>query len=209
MNKKIWLVIAAGITAILVVALLGAIFVFPVRTVLANALVGPGGAGTPPWWGAWHTGWGNGSGITLPPQLQGLASIPSGQRFAHFTGAQLSLKDENGKPLTIDVVPGVVTAASPTSLAIAANDGSAQTFTLNDQTVIHRMASSPPAAPGTPAAGIPAAGIPAASPSLQKDTQVVVVTLNHSPTAAAVLAAGPSGFGSPGGWWGRWAAGGK
>jgi hypothetical protein len=205
MNKKIWFVIAAGITAILVIALLGAIFVFPVRTVLANTLVGPGGAGTPPWWGAWHAGWGNGSAITLPPQLQGLASIPSGQRFAHFTGAQLSLKDENGNPLTISIIPGVVTAASPTSLAIAANDGSAQTFTLNDQTVIHSMAPSTPAAAGTPAAGTPAAGTPAASPSLQKDTQVVVVTLNHSATATAVLAAGPSGFAWPGGsgGWGK------
>lgn len=195
MNKKIWFVIAAGITAILVIAVLGAIFVFPVRTVLANTLAGPGGTRTPPWWGGWHAGWGNNSGIALPPELQGLASIPSGQRFAHFTGAQLSLKDENGKPLTISIIPGVVTAASPTSLAIAANDGSAQTFTLNDQTVIHSMAPSTPAAAGTPAA----------STSLQKDAQVVVVTLDNSATATAVLAAGPSGFGWPGGWgwWGK------
>jgi hypothetical protein len=194
MNKKIWLVIAAGITAILVIALLGAIFVFPVRTVLANTLAGTGGAGTPPWWGAWHAGWGDSSAFTLPPELQGLASIPSGQRFAHFTGAQLSLKDENGKPLTIDLIPGVVTAASLTSLAIAANDGSAQTFTLDDQTVIHRMAPS-----------TPSAGTPTTSPSLQKDAQVVVVALNHSATATVVLVAGPSGFGSPGrwGWWGK------
>jgi hypothetical protein len=198
MNKKIWFGIAASVTAILVIAVLGAVFVFPVRTVLANTLAGPGGAGTLPWWGGWHAGWGNGLAITLPPQLQGLASIPSAQRFEHFTGAQLSLKDENGKPLTIHVIPGVVTAASPTSLTLAANDGSAQTFTLNDQTVIHRMAFSTSSTASTPAAGASAA-----SPSLQKDTQVVVVTLDNGAIATAVLAAGPSGFGWPGawGWW--------
>jgi hypothetical protein len=189
MNKKIWFGIAASVTAILVIAVLGAVFVFPVRTVLANTLVGPGGAGTPPWWGAWHTGWGNGSGITLPPQLQGLASIPSGQRFAHFTGAQLSLKDENGNPLTISIIPGVVTAASPTSLAIAANDGSAQTFTLNDQTVIHSMASSTPAAAGTPAA----------SPSLQKDTQVVVAPSTTAPQPPPSWLPDPQASHGPGG----------
>jgi hypothetical protein len=195
MNKWFWFPIALGVTAILLVAVLVVFFAFPARTVLANTLAGRGITSGPPWWGAWQGGWGNGSGFNLPPALQGLTSIPSDQRFDHFVGAQVNLKDENGHPLTIKVIPGKVTAESTTSLTLAANDGSTQTFTLNDQTMIHSMRALTPAATGTPSA----------STLLQKDTQVMVVTLNNSTTATAVIAAGSSGFGwpGPGGWWGR------
>ena len=192
MKKRFGFLMAVGITAILLVAVLGAIFLFPARTVLANTLFGGRIANTPPGWGAWHAGWGNDSGFNLPPALQGLVSIPSDQRFDHFIGAQVNLKDQNDQPLTINVIPGKVTAESGTSLTIATNDGSTQSFTLNDQTMIHSRAASTPAATGTPGP----------STALQKDTQVVVVTLDNSTTATAVIAAGPSGFGWSGhrGW---------
>lgn len=195
MNKKIWLPIVIGITALLLITVLGAIFVFPVRTALANTLVGRGIGSVLPWWSGWHGGPDHGSGITLPAQLQSLASIPSAQRFDHFMGAQVNLKDEQNQPLTVNIIPGKVTSASTTSLTIAANDGSSPTITLNDQTMIHSETAATPAATGTPAALSP----------LQKDDQVIVVTLNGSRIATAVLAVSPSGFGWPGqgGWWGR------
>ncbi len=192
MTKRIWFAITAGAVGLLLVAVLVGIFVSPVQRVLANSLLGNGPVGGPPWAQMWHGGQGNGSGFTLPRELQGLASIPAGQRFAHLVSAQVNLTDQNNQPLTIHVIPGKVTASSATGLTIAANSGGNQTFTLNDQTMIHAGAASAPAATGTPAAS--------AAPKNGDD--VVVVTLNNSTTATAVLAGWPMGAGwsGHGGW---------
>jgi hypothetical protein len=194
MKKSFWLSMVVGVALILLVALLVAIFVPPVQTVLANTLSGNTPAGGPPWARMWHGGWGNGSGFALPAELQGLTSIPADQRFAHFDGVQINLKDQNNHPVTVNVIPGKVTASSATSLIIAANSGGTQTFTLNNQTMIHAMAASTPAPAATPAS----------STALQKGDDVVVVTLNNNTTATAVLAGGTTGFRWPGygGWWG-------
>ncbi len=193
MKKRFWFAMAAGIAAILVVAVLVALFGPPVQTGLASAISGNSPAGGPPWARMWHGGWGNGAGFTLPPELQGLTSIPANQRFDHFVDVQVNLKDQNNQPISINVIPGKVTASSATSLTIAANSGGDQTFTLNKQTAIHAMAATPVAT-----------GTPSASTGLQKGDDVVVVTLNHSTTAVAVLAGNPSGFAWPGhtGGWG-------
>jgi hypothetical protein len=109
-----------------------------------------------------------------------------------LVGVQINLKDQNNQPLTINVIPGKVTASRASSLTIAVNNGSTQSFTLNNQTMIHGMPGATPALAGTPQAPT----------VLPKDSDVVVVTLNNSTTAMAVLASGPEGFAwpGPGGW---------
>ncbi len=187
MKKSFWLGMAAGAAVLILVALV-AFFVSPVPRVLAS-FSGNGIAGGLPWAQMWH---GSGPGFRLPAELQGLTSIPANQRFAHFEGAQVNLKDQNNQPLTINVIPGKVTASSATSLTIAANSGKTQTFTLNIQTIIHAGTASP----------VPT-GTPSASNSLKNGDDVIVVTLNNSNTATAVISGGPAGFGGSGhgGWW--------
>ncbi len=184
MRNKVWLPIVVGVAALLVGAVAGAIFSSPVTTALASTLTSGG-----PWHGGGHR---SSAGFTLPPELKNMMSIPANQRFDHFAGAQVNLKDQNNQPLTINVIPGKVADVSTTSLSITANSGSAQTFTLNGQTMIHSIADRT----STPQA------TPAASTSLQKGDDVVVVTLNSSTTATAVIAGSSSGFAMPGrgGW---------
>ena len=98
----------------------------------------------------------------------------------------------DGPPFTVAVTPGTVTAASATSLTIAANDGSSRAFALDDKTAIHGQAarSVDQAQPRTLAAG----------------DKVVVVVLDNAPAATAVLAGvdGSHAGGPPwgrGGWW--------
>jgi hypothetical protein len=151
--KWFWFPLAVVATSLALVVALVAIIAFPARAALASAL----GASTAWTGGPWHSGpWANGAGFTLPPELQGLGDVPPDQRFGHFVGAQISLKDKDGKPLTITVTPGTATAASATSLTLAANDGTTKTFALNDQTMLRgkrtaggSQANSPAIASGT------------------------------------------------------------
>lgn len=192
MKKSLWFVLGAVTAGILLITV--ALFVSPVSTVLASSISGNRSFG-PPWAQMWQQGgWpGNGAGFRLPPELQGLTSIPANQRFSHFIGAQINLKDQNNQPLTINVIPGKVTASSGTGLTIAANSGTSQTFTLNSQTIIH----AGQAATSTPT------GTSSASTNLKNGDAVIVVALNNSNTATAVMDGGSDGFASPGhpGWW--------
>jgi hypothetical protein len=120
-----------------------------------------------------------GPGANLPPELQGLADLPAGERFAHFTGVQVNLKDKDNKPMTVHVTPGVATAASATSVTLAANDGTTKTFAITSATMTRSQAA------------------------VAQGDQVIVVTLNDDTTARAVMDAGKDGFnhgpGGPGG----------
>jgi hypothetical protein len=155
--------IAVGLTSLaLVVALVGAGGLL-VGSALAN---GPF-AGAGPWgpWGAGHGGWQN---TTLPPELAGLAGVPAGERFAHFRGVRVQLTDKDNKPLTVDVTPGTATSVTPTSLTIAANDGSTRSFALDDKTIVHGKSRD--------------------ATAIGQGDKVVVATLNNSTTATAVMA---------------------
>ncbi len=200
MKKAIAITLSIVAGAIAVIAIVGAIFFYPVGSAVASAITGAA-AGGPPWAGGWHNGgWGGGQGFNLPPALQGLASIPANQRFDHFTGVQVNLKDQNNNPMTINVVPGKISASSGSSLTVSLNKGGSQTYGIDSQTIIHAAGASRPAASGTPAP----TPTQAPSASLQNGDEVIVVTLNDSSTATAVIAAGPNGFGrGPGGWWGH------
>ncbi len=171
--------IAVGVTSLVLVAAIGGAGLLAVRSVLASSPVATFATiASGPWVGGPH--------LQLPPQLQGLTSLPADQRFAHFDGVQVNLKDQNNNPLTINVTPGTVTSASKTSLSITANDGSAKTYTLSSSTAIH---------------GLPPQGSAQGSqPTIAKGDKVVVVTVNSDTTPMAVVDGGPNGFsGGPGG----------
>jgi hypothetical protein len=182
--------VAVGLTSLVLVAAIGVAGFLAVRSATANA---PWMAGAP--FGSYQ-GLG-GQNLQLPPEIQGLRDVPPSELFGHFAGVQVSLKDKDNKPFTLNVVPGTVTAADAGSLTIAANDGTTKSFTLNEQTVIRSKQAQP--------------GSQAASPSPASGDQVVVVTLNNETTARAVIDGGKDGFtaggfGGPQGWggWGPW-----
>ncbi len=173
--------IAVAATSLALVAVLGGMALVGARAALANAPWGIGFGG--PGLGGDHFA------AHLPPELQGLKDLPASERFAHFTGAQLSLTDKDNRPLTINVTPGTATAVSATSLTVAANDGTTKTFTLDNDTLIR----------GKTVQG----GGRSTQANLAKGDKVVVVTANGSATARAVMNGGADGFGPRGhGPWG-------
>jgi hypothetical protein len=177
--KWFWFPAAVLATSVVLVAALAAFVIPPVGIALASTL----GVGGPANAGPWRGGpWGNGAGFSLPPQLQGLADVPADQRFSHFVGVQLSLKDKDNKPVTVNVTPGTVTAASASSLTLAANDGTTKTYALDDKTMVHGVSTV-----ATPTSGTIA-------PTLTNGDNVVVVTLDNNATATAVVDGGPHGF---------------
>ena len=173
--KRFRFPIAVAVTSLALVVALFAAGGLLVGNALANHswYGGPGDL-----WSGRHE---SGAGFALPPELMGLRDLPPGERFAHFQGVQVNLSNRENKPLTVNATPGTATEVSATSLTIAANDGSTKTYALDDKTIIHRK----------PAQG----GATATAPNLAKEDKVVVVTLNNSSTATAVLVVGPDGFG--------------
>jgi hypothetical protein len=109
-------------------------------------------------------------GWNLPPELASLKDVPAGERFAHFKGVNVNLTDKDGKPIALTVTPGVATSVSATSLTIAGNDGASHTYALNDQTMSHGKA-------------------------VANGGDVVVLTIDNSPTATAVVGANPTDWG--------------
>jgi hypothetical protein len=148
-----------------------------VGSVLAAGGPWSSGWGGPPW--ARHDA-GHAAGWQLPPELAGLTDLPAAERFGHFRGVQLQLTDKNNQPLTVDVTPGTATVSNSTSLTVATNDGSTRTYTLDASTKVHGRS-----------AGQNAQSSP---PSVAQNDKVVVVTLNKSTTATAVMVLGPDGF---------------
>ena len=119
----------------------------------------------------------------LPPELQGLEQLPPAERFKHFSGAQINLKDKDNKPLAVNITPGTVSAVSDSSLTLAANDGTSKTFALDGQTVIR----------GKPDMSTP--GNRPSATTLKQGDMVVVVTKNSDTTAKFVVSSGTEGFG--------------
>lgn len=131
-------------------------------------------------------------GHAIPPELQGLEQLPPAERFKHFNGAQISLKDKDNNPLTVNVTPGAVNAVSSTSLTLAANDGSTKTFTLNGDTVIRRKPDANDQ------------NVKPTATTLKQGDLVAVVTKNNETTAKFVMSGGAEGFGGPRGGRGPW-----
>jgi hypothetical protein len=179
--KWFWFPVAVLATSIVLVAALVAFAVPPVGIALASTIGVGGPSSTAPWQGG---PWGSGSHFTMPSELQGLADVPADQRFAHFIGVQLNLKNKDNQPVTVNVTPGTVTTASASGLTLAANDGTTKTYVLNAKTMMH----------GTS----PSASGPTSATTLANGDNVIVVTLDNSTTVMAVIDGGPHGFSWPG-----------
>ena len=188
--------IAVAVTSLALVAIAGvfAVLTTPIGA-LAASFYGKDGVASVPWMGGRSFGpHGFGpQGIEMPPELQGLGDLPPAERFAHFVGVQVNLKDKDNKPFTITVTPGTVTTVSANSLTIVANDGITKTFALNGTTVTH----------GKPVQG----GSQATQQSPTSGDKVIVITANDDQTAKAVIDIGngdfgPGGFGGPP--WAHW-----
>ena len=164
--------LAVAVTALALVAVLVGAGGLLVGSALANGPLSGGFSGGPWTSVSGHPGW---QGSSLPPELAGLASVPAGERFAHFQGVRVQLTDKDNKPLTVDVTPGTATSVTPTSLTLAGNDGASHTFSLNDKTILHT-----------------------GSAAIAQNDKVVVVALNNSTTATAVVAVNEDGFGPHG-----------
>ena len=167
-------------TSLLLVIGIGAVGVYAVSNVLASEF-GP--------FGAFHGGPFGGpfADHALPPELQGLEQLSPTERFKHFSGAQVSLKDKDNQPLTINVTPGTVNTVSATSLTLAANDGSTRTYALDDKTVIR----------GKPDMSTP--GNRPTATTLKQGDLVAVVTKRNETTARFIMSGGTEGFGPGGG----------
>jgi hypothetical protein len=119
----------------------------------------------------------------LPPEFQGMQNLTPAERFGHFGGAQINLTDKDGKPFVVNITPGKVTTSSASSLTVAANDGTAKTYTIDGTSVIR---------------GKPDMSTPGNSPapvSLKQGDLVVVVSKAGEPTARFVMDGGAEGFG--------------
>ena len=131
--------------------------------------------------------------VFLAPRVfAGGAPWGAGDGAPWARGAGSPFPRPDGPPFTVAVTPRTVTAASATSLTVAANDGSSRTFALDGKTAIH---------------GTAAGGADQAPPrTLAAGDKVMVVVLDNAPPATAVLADvdGSHAGGPPwgrGGWW--------
>ncbi len=171
-------------TSLVLVLGIGAVGYYTVSTALAQTF-GPFGGGGP---FASHA---------IPPEFQGFEQMSPAERFKHFNGVQISLKDKDNKPLTVNVTPGTVSAVNATSVTLAANDGSSKTFAIDDKTEVK---------------GKPDPSSQNAKPtntSLKQGDLVVVVTKDSETTARFIMSGGAQGFGPRGGhgpWGGPWGA---
>jgi hypothetical protein len=127
------------------------------------------------------------AGHAIPPELQGLEQLPPAERFKHFSGAQITLKDKNNQPMTINATPGTVSTVSATSLVLTANDGTTKTLVIDDKTIVR----------GKPDMSAP--GSQPAATTLKQGDMVVAITKNNETTAKFVMNAGTEGFGPHGG----------
>ena len=164
---KRFLIPVAGLGAALILA----VGIFAAGGLAATSALASGAFmnGGGPWMGradwAGHADW----AAQLPPELRGLGDIPAADRFAHFKSVTVNLTDKNNQPLVVSVTPGKVTSTSSSSLSLAGNDGATHTYALDANTI--EKGKSAPA----------------------NNDQVVVVTLNGSTTATAVVNVPPHG----------------
>ena len=174
-------------TSLALVVVVAAIGIMTAPRALALAGVGPFGG---PFGGGGPFG-----DHALPPELQGMQNLSPAERFGHFGGAQISLTDKDGKPFTVQVTPGKVTASSANSLTLAANDGTSKTFSIDGNSVIR----------GKPDMSTP--GNRPEAVSLKQGDLVVVMSKAGESNARFVVDGGAEGFGPrPGGPFGAWHA---
>ena len=120
----------------------------------------------------------------MPAEIRDLHNLPPAERFGHFLGGQMRFSDTSNTAHSVAITPGTVSAVKADELTITPNDGGgSKSFALNADTRIH-------------ATGQPWSGPQSASP--KAGDRVVVVTLDGSSAARAVVIGGPDGFGPRG-----------
>lgn len=164
---KRWIVAIAAAAALITLVLIA--FAVIAVTTTVGALAAHNALGN----AAMHLG---ARGLQLPPELAGLGDLPAAERFAHFVGVQVSLKDKDNRPFTVTVIPGTVGTVTASDLTIAANDGSSRTFTLDSRTIM------------------PVKSGRARFQTLQSGDRVIVVTANGDQRAMAIISAGNGDF---------------
>ena len=118
-----------------------------------------------------------------PPEIRDLHNLPPEQPFIHFLGGQFRYTDTDNKAHTVTITPGTVSNVGSDRLTINPNDGGgSKTYNLTSETRIHT-------------AGQRWGGNQSTAP--KAGDKVVVVTLDNSDTARAVMIGGPDGFGPP------------
>jgi len=80
--------------------------------------------------------------IDLGQFIPALKGIPLRDAFGHFRGAQYSFTDREGNPVTVNVIPGTVTAVSSDSITITPT-GQTTTRSFGITTDTHILARPP------------------------------------------------------------------
>jgi len=167
--RRFVLTVAASTFAALV--LLGGVGFLVVRSAIDARVAEATGFGAP--WAA-----------DVPAEIRELHNLPPAERFGHFQGGQFRFSDTNSTPHVVNVTPGSVSSVKSDEVTIAANEGGSKTYSLNADTRIRT-------------AGAPWAG--GQSATLKAGDKVVVITLDGSNTAKAVMVGGADGFKPRGG----------
>jgi hypothetical protein len=125
----------------------------------------------------------------LPAEIRGLHDLPPEQRFAHFLGVQVKFTDANNTSHTVAITPATVTSVSSDKLNVTVNDGGAsRSYNLTSDTRIHQAGEHR------------RAGGQEQQAAVKSGDRVVVVTMDGSNDAKAVMIGGADGFGPhPGG----------
>lgn len=126
---------------------------------------------------------GAGSGMhhrDMPPELAFLAQIPPEERFSHFRGGSMTLTDQNGNEVVVNVVPGTVSSVFSDRIVITPNgETTTREFAITSDTVIHAMPDR-----GTLQA-------------VTSGDQVVVMTVGEDDDAAAIMKHREAARGTP------------
>lgn len=115
----------------------------------------------------------------LPPELAFLHGMSPSQRFDHLSSSQVTFTNPQGQPVVVNMIPGTVSAVTPTSLTIQPNGGGQlRTFNVTQSTYVRGSAHN-----GTTAAFV-------------NGDRVVVEQIGNSGDASAIYG---HNFGSRGG----------
>ena len=122
-------------------------------------------------------------GANLPPEIQGLHNLAPEQRFGHFMGGSMRFSDTNDQAHSVALVPGTVTSFADGKLTVEPNDKSGtKTYTIGSETRVHAIGQRWQGGQG-------------ATATPKQGDKAMVVTLDGSDTAHAVMIGSPGGFG--------------
>ena len=117
-------------------------------------------------------GFGGFGGGLVSPDLQALLDgVPQNELFSHYYGATATIKDKNNNVVTVNLIPGVVTNISATSIQITPNNpqGRGGPFSIDGNTIILGVART------------------AGASGIAVNDQVVIVVVGDSNHASVIM----------------------